>query len=372
MEDFRKYLQHAKDSLVNDSFKDIHIVLGNESCDLDSCICSLALAYYLYKKRHSKIPCSALVVAVQNVSKEHFLFRSDNCFVLQELNIPLESLIYRDSLDLNYFKKSKSLTTTLVDHHVLSSKDDLLKDTVIQIFDHRPIDLTAKWDDSILKKIEQVGSCATIIAEKLLEEDFLFKELAWLLYEVIVYDTVGLLPENGRAKELDISIASRLEEKYGFKEDRKTVYQKLWRAHNDVSHLTPKQLLNKDLKMIETIPVPGLPMLVIDYLKLEDARDSINKFSDELKAPMIVLIGLDATDVVKRDVGIYYKPESTKLKDILLQKLQNSQELKGYDFMFCEVPTSFPNIVYLEQNNVKLTRKQIVPLVLDAIKELKH
>nr|CAI5862241.1 unnamed protein product [Callosobruchus analis] len=372
MEDFKKYLQHAKNSLVCDSFKDIHIVLGNESCDLDSCICSLALAYYLYKNRHSKIPCNALVIAVQNVSKEHFLFRSDNCFVLQEQDIPLEYLIYRDSIDLGSLKKSKSLTTTLVDHHVLPSKEDILKDTVIQIFDHRPIDLTAKWDDSIFKKIEQVGSCATLIAEKLLEEDFLFKELAWLLYEVIIYDTVGLLPENGRAKELDISIAGKLEEKYDFKQDRKTVYQTLWRAHNDVSHLTPKQMLNKDLKMIENIPVPGLPMLVIDYLKLEYAQESINKFSDELKAPLIVLIGLDATDVVKRDVGIYYKPESTEVKDMLLQKLKNSQELKGYDFMFCEVSTSFPNVVCLKQNNVKLTRKQIVPLILDTIKESKH
>nr|CAH7757111.1 unnamed protein product [Callosobruchus chinensis] len=124
--------------------------------------------------------------------------------------------------------------------------------------------------------------------------------------------------------------------------------------------------------MIETIPVPGLPMLVIDYLKLNNAQESINKFSEELKVPLVVLIGLDATDVVKRDVAIYYKPESTKLKDILLHKFKNSQELKGYDFMFCEVPTTFPNIVCLNQRNVKLTRKQIVPLILDAIKELKH
>ncbi|CAH1957043.1 unnamed protein product [Acanthoscelides obtectus] len=345
--------------------------MGNESCDLDSCVCSIALAYFLHKNRDSNIPSNALVIAVQNVTKEHFLFRSDNCFVLQELNIPPDSLIYRDNFDLDLLKKSKCITTTLVDHHVLASKDQMLKDTVKQIFDHRPIDPTARWDN-VFQKIEQVGSCATLIAEKLDKQDFLFKELAWLLYEVIVYDTVALLPENGRAKELDISIACKLERKYDFQEERKTVYQRLWQAHNDVSHLTPKQMLNKDLKLIETVPVPGLPMLLIDYLKLENSYESIKTLSDELNAHLIVLIGMDASKDVKRDLGIYFKPTSVSLKDALLEKFNHSQKLNGFDFMFCEVHTDYSDLVCLRQNNVKLSRKQIVPLILDAIKELKQ
>lgn len=69
-------------------------MLGNESCDLDSCISSLAIAYHLYN-RIPTTSANTLVVPIQNVSAEYFLFRSDNCFVLKEAGVPLNLLIYR-------------------------------------------------------------------------------------------------------------------------------------------------------------------------------------------------------------------------------------------------------------------------------------
>lgn len=41
------------------------------------------------------IPEDALIIPVQNVLYEHFLLRTDNCFVLIEAGIPLNLLIYR-------------------------------------------------------------------------------------------------------------------------------------------------------------------------------------------------------------------------------------------------------------------------------------
>lgn len=76
-------------------YTDVHIIIGNESCDLDSTVSSLVLAYFLEKYRLSQIPNSALIIPVLNVSYEHFILRTENCFVLQECGIPLEFLIYK-------------------------------------------------------------------------------------------------------------------------------------------------------------------------------------------------------------------------------------------------------------------------------------
>lgn len=86
---------------------------------------------------------------------------------------------------MDYLLKEKTVTVTLVDHHILNPNDISLKPFVVQIFDHRPIDPTCAWNESRVNiRIEQVGSCSTIIADEILKKnkDFLFKQLAYLIY----------------------------------------------------------------------------------------------------------------------------------------------------------------------------------------------
>ncbi|KAJ8957074.1 hypothetical protein NQ318_007287 [Aromia moschata] len=211
-----------------------------------------------------------------------FFIHLENCFVLQECGIPLETLVYRDQLDIADILKTTRVTTSLVDHHVLSKHDQILESTVTQIFDHRPIDPSTDWNKRNVKlKIEEVGSCSTLIAAEIfkVDENILSKEMAYLIYETMIYDTVALLPENGRAKELDLTIAKKLEEKFSFTEGRIAVFEKILEAHNNVSQLTPSQMLMKDLKIVDNIPVPGLPMLVQNFLKIDAAYNAIENFA---------------------------------------------------------------------------------------------
>lgn len=56
---------------------------------------------------------------------------------------------------------------------------------MVQIIDHRPIDAAIKWNaNEVDMKIEQVGSCSTLVAEKILQtnKQNLFRELAYLIY----------------------------------------------------------------------------------------------------------------------------------------------------------------------------------------------
>lgn len=94
-------------------------------------------------------------------------------------------MLYRNEVSFEKLLKDKIVTTTLVDHHVLNEKDKILEPTVIQVLDHRPIDAASKWNEKEIEVIiKQVGSCSTLIADKILEtnKQILFRELAYLIY----------------------------------------------------------------------------------------------------------------------------------------------------------------------------------------------
>lgn len=372
MENFIGYLQFVKKCFQDnfDSFENIHIVLGNESCDTDSSISSIALSYFLHFHKPSKIPTNSLIIPVQNVSKENFPFRTDTCHLYKEIGLPLDLLVYKDQLNFETLIETKKVTTSLVDHHVLTESQKILESTVVQIFDHRPRDLNASWDQNKVDLIiDQVGSCTTLIADHIIStaDSLLFKEIGYLLYATIIFDTQSLSPESKRAKELDFKIAEYLETKFSFPDRREDLYKKIWRAHNDVSQLTPQQILVKDCKVVKKIPVPGLPMLVEDFLKLDGAYEAIRLFTIDNNVSLLVVIGIDTTEIIKRDIAIYFTTDGEKLMDRLLEMLCNCQKVKGYDFQFKEIETKFQDIKCFRQENITLSRKQIIPIILDAV-----
>lgn len=91
----------------------------------------------------------------------------------------------RDDINFQNYLSTKTVTTSLVDHHVLSEKEHELENTVVHILDHRPVDPCSKWDkNKVSIRIEEVGSCCTLIADEILRDsvEFSCKELAYLLY----------------------------------------------------------------------------------------------------------------------------------------------------------------------------------------------
>ncbi|XP_057652242.1 exopolyphosphatase PRUNE1-like [Diorhabda carinulata] len=372
MENFISYLQFVKTCLEDNfaRFKSIHIVLGNESCDIDSSISAIILGYFLHFQKPSKIPTNSLIIPVQNVCKESFPFRTDTCYLYKEIGLPLDLLVYKDQLSFETLMKTKNVTTSLVDHHVLTESQKILESTVIQIIDHRPLDVNASWNENKVDLIiEQVGSCATLIADQIIStaDGLLFREIGYLLYATIIFDTQSLSPETKRAKELDFKIAEYLETNYNFPDRRENLYKKIWKAHNDVSHLTPKQILTKDCKVVKKVPVPGLPMLAEDFLNLDGAYEAIRLFAIDNNVPLLVIMGIDTTEVVRRDIAIFFTTDGEKLMDKLLEMLCNCQQVKGYDFQFKEINTEFEDIKCFRQENVTLSRKQIIPIILDAV-----
>ncbi|XP_045467165.1 exopolyphosphatase PRUNE1 isoform X1 [Harmonia axyridis] len=339
--------------------------LGNESCDLDSTVCSLAYGYYLSEKLNVKKIKDVAVFPIINVPSDEFPSRTEHCSLLKDINVDLKKLIYRSEINVNEIisEKKNYVKTCLVDHHVLNKNDELLKDTVNEIFDHRPLDQSTHWSSQVKMRIELVGSCATLIADELLrEEGILFKELAYLLYCTIVFDTLAVLPENKKATALDIATVKTLEDKFSFMESKVTLFQKIVDLHADISKLTLDQLLIRDLKFVNNIPIAGLPMLVETFSKLPGADLSLKQMGIKKKTSFIVLVGIEAKPDVKRDIGIFLVKDDAKLMKLIVDNFKSHE-----DFKFVEISSEMSNLTILKHNNIEKSRKQIMPIVKDFL-----
>uniref|UniRef100_A0A8D8YAS3 Protein prune homolog n=1 Tax=Cacopsylla melanoneura TaxID=428564 RepID=A0A8D8YAS3_9HEMI len=290
---FHQYLYESKCSSASPlSCDKIHIVLGNESCDLDSAVCALLYAFYLTTIGEQK------VVPVLNIPAKHLPIKTEVVSFLQDNGVALDSLVFRDSLPLEELCQSSKLKATLVDHHVLANKDTFLRHCVVEIIDHRPISPSEKWSD--LERgttMDIVGSCVTHVAKKMLAShpDLISKnrDIANLIYGTILLDTACLSPQANRATPADHDVIQQLKTFHPDLQSESSVFESLLKAKSDISHLTPSQLLVKDLKITKHgIPIVGLPILVQDFVTNNpDLESTLNTFLVEHKASTLVLMG---------------------------------------------------------------------------------
>lgn len=161
-------------------------------------------------------------------------------------------------------------TFILVDHH----NNAKVRDRIIEVIDHRPFDAASALPAAARQTIREVGSCCTLIADRILSATDAanenFDDILRLLYPVIVLDTVNFSEVADKARELDVSVANRIEQKGLMRSaDRQKIFNELVAARADVSQLTAYEMLWKDLKLVtgsmaggRTIGIPGFPMSV--------------------------------------------------------------------------------------------------------------
>ncbi|XP_073178581.1 exopolyphosphatase PRUNE1 isoform X1 [Lepidochelys kempii] len=227
--------------------QEVHVVLGNEACDLDSMVSALALAYYLAK---TSLESRAAFVPVLNIPRSEFPLRTESAFLLQEQQIPDSCLIFRDEIDLHALHRAGLLSLTLVDHHILPSGDAALEEAVIEVIDHRPLEREPRCRVTA----ELVGSCATLVTERIVQgpAELLDRQTAALLLGTILLDCVNMTPEAGKVTPKDSQYVALLESKFPDLPARSILFEALQTAKFDVSGLTTDQMLRKDLKALSS------------------------------------------------------------------------------------------------------------------------
>ncbi|XP_012366540.1 exopolyphosphatase PRUNE1 isoform X4 [Nomascus leucogenys] len=238
------YLQGCRAALQES--RPLHVVLGNEACDLDSMVSALALAFYLAKTTETE----EVFVPVLNIKRSELPLRGDIVFFLQKVHIPESILIFRDEIDLHALHQAGQLTLILVDHHILSKSDTALEEAVAEVLDHRPIE--PKHCPPCHVSVELVGSCATLVTERILQgaPEILDRQTAALLHGTIILDCVNMDLKIGKATPKDSKYVEKLEALFPDLPKRNNIFDSLQKAKFDVSGLTTEQMLRKDQKTI--------------------------------------------------------------------------------------------------------------------------
>ncbi|KAJ1741866.1 Exopolyphosphatase [Coemansia sp. RSA 989] len=230
------------------------LVLGNESADMDSVVSSISLAYLL----QATLPQTHWAIPVINTNRADMSLRPDCQAALQSIMpaASLDSLTFIDDLDPDG-------RIWLVDHNAPAARQSELEPLVEGIVDHHVDEgrcLGAKW-----RQIEMVGSCSTLVAERLFRQaqshpDLMDADLAKLLLGAILLDTSNLDPAAQRATSRDVEMANWLTPQVSWiaagsiapeslnVSNPRELYKALDKLKGRVSHLSARDLLRKDYK----------------------------------------------------------------------------------------------------------------------------
>ncbi|XP_076337622.1 exopolyphosphatase PRUNE1-like isoform X7 [Tachypleus tridentatus] len=297
-------------------FPEIHVVLGNESCDLDSAVTSIVTAFLLCQRK-SELEC--VVLPVLNVVRKDFRLRTEVTFFLQKTNIPLDLLIFKDEIDLEKLAKEKKLYLTLVDHNILSADQQCLEEAVVRVIDHHKLECRDRGVRCDMT-VEMVGSCCTLVAEKMFTmcPSVIDQQVAMLLYG-----------------------------------------------------LTIEEMLRKDLKVVEgnkfRIAMPSISGFLEDLKAKPKLSIALEEYITKNNYHGLVIMTIHhntETQKVQRQIAVY--SPNPVIKEQLVNTLKGAQE-PGLELEPLNLGISY--LMSFNQRNIAASRKVVLPLVRSFIQE---
>ncbi|NXE98688.1 PRUN1 Exopolyphosphatase, partial [Menura novaehollandiae] len=372
--------------------REIHVVMGNEACDLDSTISALALAYFLAQT--SPAP-KATFIPVLNIPRADFALRTETTFLLRDRGIPSASLIFRDEIDLGGLHHAGLLSLTLVDHHVLPGADAALEEAVVEVLDHRPLERDRGPTCQVT--VEPVGSCATLVTERILQgpPGVLDRTTAALLHGTILLDCINLSPAAGKVTPRDVACVALLEERFPELPARDAVFGALHAAKFDVTGvcagaaapsciplslgagtsspchlpgLTTEQMLRKDLKVISSdelaLPISGIFVDLETFLHRPGLLQDLETFCQGRGYAGLVAmtVSFNERHEPTRKLAVYSRHEP--LRGTLCRALE---EATTPSLLLQPLPSPWPCVAAYAQGNAVASRKKVLPILRAAL-----
>ncbi|CAM4748190.1 unnamed protein product [Rotaria magnacalcarata] len=240
-------------------------------------------------------------------------------------------MIFIDSINLSDLYEQEKLEIVLVDHHSLRSK---LNQVVTEIIDHHSIETDSTiLNDSSKVKIEHVGSCCTLIAEKIFACNANFH---------VTDDIAYLLTD-------------------------------LRQSTANITGMSIQDLLQKDVKQVAG---PNMRLLIsslsseytVEKLigELKTMKDMDEFLSKNDNADGVIILSLETNnDEIKRQLGFYAK----KFEHMLPINEYIQREEHNLNLRERGIPINQARIKLFEQRNVQASRKEILPLIEQFIKD---
>ncbi len=337
------------------------IVIGNEAADLDSMVSAILYGQLVSACRPSGTPPDVPVV---NCPRGDFPLRTEAVYLFNALGVDVDSLVFIDEIDLEALHQAGRLRLTLVDHNILPASQEKYADAVDAIIDHHADG--KRYAQAKPRRIEPVGSAATLVAEAMLQDRPGLVEAgpATLLLGTILLDTVNLAPAAERVTPKDKEIAARLGEVVG--SDADDLFAILEVEKFNVSALGTGDLLRKDYKAWDT-PSGTYGMSTV-LTSLEDwiAKDpglvcGLDSFlrSRCLACLVAMMAYTDATGDFRRELAVY-APDPAVTSDLTAMLEASNLGLSRIRPAGLAAPEQ---AVLYTQRNTSISRKKLQPLV---------
>ncbi|XP_033927189.1 exopolyphosphatase PRUNE1 isoform X2 [Melopsittacus undulatus] len=340
----------------------IHVVMGNEACDLDSTVSAMALAHYLAQTS----PDPTAFIPVLNIPRSELPLRTETTFLLRDHGIPSASLICRDEIDLDGLHRAGILTLTLVDHNVLPRTDAALEDAVVEVLDHRPLERPRGCPVTVAL----VGSCATLVTERMAQgpPGVLDRTTAALLHATIILDSINLSPAAGKVTPRDVACVSLLEERFPDLPDRDTLFRTLQTAKFDVSGLSTEQMLRKDLKVLSgdelVLAISAIYVGLEAFLHRPGLLQDLDAFcqAQGYMGLVAMIVPYNESQELSRQLMVYSQHQN--LRSAVCRALE---EATAPALHLQPIPTPWSCITAYNQGNALASRKKVLPILKAAL-----
>ncbi|CAK9167418.1 unnamed protein product [Ilex paraguariensis] len=232
----------------------LHAVIGQEVSDVGSVASTIMYAFYLNEKLKNNQFCTVPVI---NMKRADLNSHAELKWLLDSCHIDHASLIFVDEIDLSYYDLFGSLKLVLLNGDKLPSKQEAIKEALVEIFNCGKHDPPYPGVDTVT--VGQDCSCCTLIAEKfaLTSPEILAGQgFSRLLLAGILMDTGNLT--NSECTTKDKHMATLLINGAG-RFGCNGLHQILRYKMYDISDLKVGEILRKDFKKWTRIGKPESP-----------------------------------------------------------------------------------------------------------------
>ncbi|CAO0798393.1 unnamed protein product [Mucor circinelloides] len=365
MSHLETFLDQVHQRLINDSTSKRVIITGNDSADLDSIISALLFAYLSSKQDNE-----TLYIPLIKVPKADLALRPELAYVMDLIHLNHQKLVCIDELTLD-----PHASVVLVDHNHLTPPLGQYDNQVIGILDHHVDEHL--YESAPLRRVEMVGSCVTLVLDHF--PDHLWtnnKEIAQIALGPLLVDTVNLKWELGRTTELDVTVYHKLigalynvtsssSSSTSLTDD---YFKSIEKVKSQVDTMSSYDILRRDYKefvvdgyRIGTSAVTWHFRAWAERNSAQEIRQAAIDYAHQRQLDMeVIFSAFDHNGEYRRQLAVFVMQPK-------LQTVQDNLE-KNTDIQLKPIK-EFDVAGFYDQGNIRMSRKQVWPLLKQLIEQ---
>ncbi|XP_017156194.1 uncharacterized protein LOC108164786 [Drosophila miranda] len=274
-----------------------YICLSDESCDMDSVISTLAVAYYRYRTKKSTFDH---YVPMLNMRRLDFAANKEVDQLLRKWDIEeAQHLLFRDDFKREILMQCRYI---LVNHHVSP-----FNNLVVELYDHRPLRFReaalprdCQCDFSILPMRSCAGMITALYKKASMESSIVFELLRTALlmansnFVLVPPITLGEVPDFQMLKHLETSIR----DKAVVPEERANAHQEITDSVYKSGVLGLSEIIRREFKLLQTsngkvmrnVLFTSFPWALSTLVTFSEAAQVIQTFGKEQAADFVLML----------------------------------------------------------------------------------